>query len=416
MNTTVRNEPLFRKSGSLKEEGEMDAEEIKPFFRPSGPSPSLPASYSSAPFSPFSIRPQQQGRKHPPHSAWWKPTRRDAIVLLLGALVGWILLKLIFSSMSFLRSQRQQQQTPEQLVPERHGLNFLVVGDWGRRGLYNQSQVAIQMGRIGWQLGIEFVISTGDNFYDTGLNGTDDPKFAASFTNVFTAPSLQTKWYAVLGNHDYMGNVLSQMSSELVKRDLRWHCRREFEVHHSPCSKNELCKGSVDLFFIDTTPFVDEYWDSNSKHVFDWRGLAPRENQLKSQLQGLAEKLDKSNAIWKIVIGHHTVRSVGHHGDTPELVNQLLPVLEKYRVDVYINGHDHNLQHIKRSNSSVHFFTSGGGSKAFKGLQDYGVEAGVKFVFDGQGFLAVSIVPDFILFRFYDVFGEVMYSYQLHKW
>jgi hypothetical protein len=52
------------------------------------------------------------------------------------------------------------------------------------------------MGRIGEQLGIEFVISVGDNFYDTGLTGADDPAFTASFTDVYTSPSLQTVWYS----------------------------------------------------------------------------------------------------------------------------------------------------------------------------------------------------------------------------
>ena len=51
------------------------------------------------------------------------------------------------------------------------------------------------MGRVGDDLGIEFVVSVGDNFYETGLTGVDDPAFAASFTDIYTAPSLQTTWY-----------------------------------------------------------------------------------------------------------------------------------------------------------------------------------------------------------------------------
>ncbi|KAL0380270.1 UNVERIFIED_CONTAM: Purple acid phosphatase 3 [Sesamum angustifolium] len=43
-------------------------------------------------------------------------------------------------------------------------LRFLVVGDWGRKGEFNQSQVAFQMGRIGEELDIDFVVSTGDNW------------------------------------------------------------------------------------------------------------------------------------------------------------------------------------------------------------------------------------------------------------
>ena len=53
-----------------------------------------------------------------------------------------------------------------------------------------------------------------------------------------------------------------------------------------------------------------------------------------------------STAKWKIVVGHHAIRSAGHHGDTQELVKQLLPILQANNVDLYMNGHDHCLEHI----------------------------------------------------------------------
>ena len=40
----------------------------------------------------------------------------------------------------------------------------------------------------------------------------------------------------------------------------------------------------VDFFFIDTTPFVDQYW-TYTKHQYDWRGILPREPYLKKQLK-----------------------------------------------------------------------------------------------------------------------------------
>lgn len=51
------------------------------------------------------------------------------------------------------------------------------------------------MGIIGEKLDIDFVISTGDNFYDDGLTGIDDPAFEESFSKIYTAPSLQKQWY-----------------------------------------------------------------------------------------------------------------------------------------------------------------------------------------------------------------------------
>ena len=38
--------------------------------------------------------------------------------------------------------------------------------------------------------------------------------------------------------------------------------------------------------------------------------------------------LDTSNVTWKIVIGNHTIRRVGSHGDTEEMIQHLLPIIE----------------------------------------------------------------------------------------
>ena len=51
------------------------------------------------------------------------------------------------------------------------------------------------MGVVGEKLDIDFVISTGDNFYEDGLTGVSDPAFNESFINIYTASSLQKQWY-----------------------------------------------------------------------------------------------------------------------------------------------------------------------------------------------------------------------------
>ena len=54
----------------------------------------------------------------------------------------------------------------------------------------------------------------------------------------------------------------------------------------------------------------------------------------------LAEAV-KGNPTWLLVAGHYPVFSTGEHGDTSELKNYLVPLLEKYRVHAYFCGHDH---------------------------------------------------------------------------
>jgi tartrate-resistant acid phosphatase type 5 len=303
------------------------------------------------------------------------------------------------------------------VAEQEYPLNFLVVGDWGREGAYNQTLVAEQMGRVGRHLDIQFVISVGDNFYQAGLKGPKDPKFVNSFSNVYTAQSLQTQWFAVLGNHDYLGDTLLQIGDTLTLKDKRWFCQRSYQLKYSLCgpSHKGRCAKFVEIFFIDTTPFVDKYWGPDQKRTFDWRGVEPRQEYLDTQLQNLSMALGSSAATWKIVVGHHTIRSLGRHGDTPELVQHVLPILESHNVDLYINGHDHCLEHIKREDSSVHFVTSGAGSKSFQGIHEATSEDGLQFANDGQGFISMSMASKRLRIDFHDALGNVLYNLKLHK-
>ncbi|KHN28882.1 purple acid phosphatase 8-like isoform X1 [Glycine soja] len=289
----------------------------------------------------------------------------------------------------------------EQALKQDGSLSFLVIGDWGRKGAYNQSKVAFQMGVIGQLLDIDFVISTGDNFYDSGLTGIDDPDFDDSFTKIYTASSLQKQWYSVLGNHDYRGNVEAQLSPVLTNLDKRWLCLRSFIVNAEV----------AEFFFVDTTPFVDKYFIEPKDHVYDWSGILPRKQYISNLLKDVDLALQQSNAKWKIVVGHHTIRSAGVHGNTDELVKQLLPILEANNIDLYINGHDHCLQHISSFDSAIQFLTCGGGSKAWRGVVNWWKPEEMKFYYDGQGVMSVKVTETEIDIVFYDVYGHV-----LHKW
>jgi len=276
----------------------------------------------------------------------------------------------------------------------------LVVGDWGRRGAYNQSQVALQMGKIGEKLDIDFVISTGDNFYDDGLTGVDDPAFDDSFSNIYTHPSLQKQWYSVLGNHDYRGDVEAQLSPILREKDSKWLCLRSFVVD------TEV----AEFFFVDTTPFAEKYFHEDD-HTYDWSGILPRKDYLSNLLEDVELALRESNAKWKIVVGHHTIKSAGHHGNTQELNSLLLPILEANNVDLYINGHDHCLEQISSSDSPLQFLTSGGGSKAWRGDVRWWNPEEMKFFYDGQGFMSLQATQCDVHVQFYDAHGNL-----LHQW
>ncbi|KZV14231.1 purple acid phosphatase 1 [Dorcoceras hygrometricum] len=257
------------------------------------------------------------------------------------------------------------------------------------------------MGITGEKLDLDFVISTGDNFYPKGLVDVNDPAFEESFTNVYTAPGLQKQWYSVLGNHDYRGDALAQLSPLLNQKDSKWFCLKSYILNAE----------IAEFFFIDTTPFQDKYFTDPGDEVYDWRGVLPRDKYISTILNDLESALVESTAKWKIVVGHHTIRSAGIHGNTHELVQKLLPILEANNVDLYINGHDHCLEHISSADSPLQFLTSGGGSKSWRGGYNWSNRNEMKFYYDGQGFMTMKITQAEVEINFYDILGNV-----LHQW
>ncbi|KAG8088059.1 hypothetical protein GUJ93_ZPchr0010g9008 [Zizania palustris] len=87
---------------------------------------------------------------------------------------------------------------------------------------------------------------------------------------------------------------------------------------------------------------------------------------------------------------------------------------QENNVDFYINGHDHCLEHISSRDSPIQYFTSGGGSKAWRGIFQEN-EDQLEFFYDGQGFLSLELNENKARFAFYDVYGEALYHWSLSK-
>ena len=91
-------------------------------------------------------------------------------------------------------------------------LQFIVIGDWGLPGSKGQKLVAAQMDRLAASTPIDFIASTGDNFYGRGVKSVDDPLWHRVFESVYSLPALKdVPWYLALGNHDYMGDTKAQI-------------------------------------------------------------------------------------------------------------------------------------------------------------------------------------------------------------
>jgi acid phosphatase len=278
------------------------------------------------------------------------------------------------------------------MEPPEAFLSFPVFGDWGRRGQRDQLAVAAQMGRSAAEFGAPFVVSLGDNFYDYGVSSTRDPQWKESFEDVYVAPSLQVPWNLILGNHDYRGNCQAQIDYSAGSPRWRMPSRYYYRTEIIPGGKSVL------MVYTDTSPFVTSY----AKDAL--MGPNVRSQDTAAQLAWIDRTLSESTADWKIVLGHHPIYSGGEHGDTPELIEHLLPLLKRHGVRVYLNGHDHDLQHQEAG--GIHFFCTGAGST----VRPIKSEKLSLFARSTPGFAMVSAGADAMKVRLTAATGEVLHS------
>lgn len=267
-------------------------------------------------------------------------------------------------------------------------LHFIVVGDWGQRGTQNQRSVARAMQQSASLTPARFVISVGDNFYPQGVSATSDPLWTESFESVYDAPELKCPWYAILGNHDYKGRTEAQI--EYSHKSRRW----KMPSAYYRLTEEITRETSVEFFFIDTTPLVSHqpafwsFWITGS--------------EIRRQLAWLEKSLCDSSSRWKIVVGHHPIVSSGPHGPEPALVQGVMPLLERYGVYAYFNGHEHNLQHAIAN--GVHYFTSGAGSEIRSPTTSCSA------CFAELGFMDVTISATAFVVRLMSAQGRVLHT------
>lgn len=274
-------------------------------------------------------------------------------------------------------------------------VSFLSVGDWGRDGASHQRDVAVQMGKAADRAGSRFTVSTGDNFYENGVTSAVDPQWKSSFEDIYTAPALQTPWYALLGNHDYRG--VPQAQIDYAKTSARWRMpSRYYKV-----SGADVGLPQADLFFIDSSPLVHSYRVKVESAIA--RNVAGED--VNAQLAWLDQELGQSHAPWKLVFGHHTIFSGGsEHGNTVELVAQVKPLLQRHGVQAYICGHEHDLQHLQVE--GVNYICTGAGSE----VRPTSHVAGTKFAMARSGFAVFNLAGDHLDLEFRDYLGASLYK------
>ena len=181
------------------------------------------------------------------------------------------------------------------------------------------------------------VIALGDNQYD-GVPDPSDPIFRTAFEEVYAAPGLQVPFWAVLGNHEYSGSVHGQLRYAAEKRGSgRWtqparHWSRVINLGEGAKAK---------FVFLDTSVFIRKYREAEG-----FSDLAKQDPV--AQLAWLERELAEPGMAWRIAVGHHPIWSNGLHGDSKDMARDVLPVLRRHKVQLYLSGHDHHPEVIDR--------------------------------------------------------------------
>ncbi len=269
-------------------------------------------------------------------------------------------------------------------------VRFAALGDTGKDDA-GQRAVAAALRTVCAREGCDFVALLGDNLYPAGFEADDDPRADRVIREPYAAVA---PVYAVLGNHDWAG-----WDGDVAERQLAWAARQDGV--HAPAH----------AWSFEAWPLLLAGVDTNAVFV---RGGG-------FQASWLAERLAASEAPWKVVVGHHPLRSNGPHGDAGAYEGwRFVPWMSGRavasffadgvcgRADLYLGGHDHTRQLLEAC--GVTLVVAGTGASGTR-IVDRGNTP--RFADAELGFAWLELRTDGGELRFYGVDAEVDASFAL---
>jgi tartrate-resistant acid phosphatase type 5 len=295
-------------------------------------------------------------------------------------------------------------------LPARNGrLHLIVVGDAGAtHSRLRAGILAVQKAH-----GLDAIILAGDNFYPCGIRSLADPQWA-KITEHFGPANVPI--YAVFGNHDYGDapheKVPPQLCAAFGTNPGAELAANGKVPHWNFPAENYVVHSSVaDFVMLDTQPVA-----------MDWSTPYLGSGTSAQVTKFLQDSLSASSGPWRIVVGHHTLYSSGMHGrtngfDQRHMRAALLPLLRAEKTDLYICGHDHDLELLGNLHHAGDplFLVSGAGS----GLDEMKARKPAALAIEpptlwpprvaaAYGFALLEIDRDELAITFYDAAGTAI--------
>jgi len=297
----------------------------------------------------------------------------EALSKLAQADERWILIERGAAMPAFMR------KVPEVFRVKAEGQPVRVVGfgDFGS-GTQSQRDVAAAIVTLAKAEPFDLGITFGDNFYPTGMTGTDDPRWRDWWETLYGP--LGITFYPSLGNHEWYSD--DGAAAELAYHSPTWRFPSPYYTYTA---------GSAQFFVLDTTELSEK------------------------QVLWLDRAIASSTARWKVVYGHHPIFAPERNAKSGNYMaymrTRLWPVL-KGRVDAYLCGHQHAMAHMD-SVDGVHFFMSGGGGSALGKVAKNA--PGALFAESKFGFLTLDVDASRMKISIYDTDGKTFDSEVITK-
>ncbi|SBT33477.1 glideosome-associated protein 50, putative [Plasmodium ovale wallikeri] len=240
-------------------------------------------------------------------------------------------------------------------------LRFASLGDWGKE---TKSQLlnAKYFKQYIKNERVTFIVSPGSNFLD-GVKGLNDPAWKNLYEDVYAEEKgdMYMPFFTVLGTGDWTGNYNSELlkgqgyymekdgqtsiEKEEEKTDYpKWiipnywyHYFTHFTVSSGPSIVKTGHKDMAAAFIFIDTWILSSNFPYKDIHEKAW-------NDLKLQLN-----VSKKIADFVIVVADKPIYSSGSSRGNSYLAYYLLPLLKDAHVDLYIAGHDNNMEVIEDS-------------------------------------------------------------------
>ena len=161
---------------------------------------------------------------------------------------------------------------------------------------------------------------------------------------------------------------------------------------------------TVRLVFVDTTPMIDKYRKDTEKYPDACK------QDIEKQLAWVDQTLTDAKEDWVIVIGHHPVyaQSTKSEKERTDMQKTLNAVLLKHKnVAMYVCGHIHNFQHIRKPGCTIDYVVNTSGSLSRPKVEKID---GTQFCSGISGFSLVCADKQELDLHLIDKEGKVVYT------